>query len=87
MQNLVKLENKQNLTAGEMEACMEDMVSGTLSDAEIIRFLTLLRDKKETPEEVQGAILALRKKSGNAPLQTARYHRHLRDRRGRKKNV
>ncbi|MDO8520124.1 MAG: anthranilate phosphoribosyltransferase [Deltaproteobacteria bacterium] len=60
----------QNLTAAEMESRMEEIFSGKLSDVEIIRFLTLLRDKKETAEEVAGAVTALRKKAIRLPCKS-----------------
>jgi anthranilate phosphoribosyltransferase len=58
-----KLVLKEDLKAGEMEEAMEETTSKRASTAEIASFLTALRMKGETPEEITGAAKALKAKS------------------------
>ena len=46
---------KRDLTEGEMEEVMEEITKGTASDAQITSFITALRMKGETPEEIAAA--------------------------------
>lgn len=66
-----KLEEKQDLTASEMEKAMEDILGGQVSEEDIIKFLTLLRDKKESVSEIKGAVQALRKKAIKLPCKAS----------------
>ena len=58
-----KLSRKQNLTVAEMESALDAILSGGVSQTDIILFLTLLRDKGESPEEIKGAVTALRQRA------------------------
>ena len=49
-----KLEQRQDLTRVEAGAVMEDLLSGSVADAEIMAFLVALRDKGERAEELVG---------------------------------
>jgi anthranilate phosphoribosyltransferase len=58
-----KLVLKENLTAGEMEEVMKEMLGKRASGAQIASFLTALRMKRETPEEITAAAKVLKEKS------------------------
>jgi anthranilate phosphoribosyltransferase len=49
-----KLESRQHLSRAEARAVMEQLLSGSVPDAEIVAFLAALRDKGEQPEELVG---------------------------------
>ncbi len=51
------------LSAGDMASAMDVMLSGAASDMEIAGFLTALRTRGETVEEIAAAALALRAKA------------------------
>jgi len=51
-----KLIGKKDLKAGEMQAVMQDILSGVTPTADIIEFLTSLGDKGETAEELTAAV-------------------------------
>ncbi|MDD2680344.1 MAG: anthranilate phosphoribosyltransferase [Candidatus Omnitrophica bacterium] len=51
-----KLTGKNDLSAGEMQAVMQDILSGTSDTADIIEFLTSLDAKGETVEELTAAV-------------------------------
>ncbi|OGW92398.1 MAG: anthranilate phosphoribosyltransferase [Omnitrophica bacterium RIFCSPHIGHO2_02_FULL_63_14] len=57
---LVKLQNRQSLTAAEMTGAMEAIVTGGAADDEIERFLTGLREKGETVTEITAAARVMR---------------------------
>ncbi len=60
MDVLIKLKQHQNLSETEMVDAMKSIMSGTVPEEEIVRFLTLLRDKGETLAEVLGAARVMR---------------------------
>ncbi len=60
---LNKLVEKQNLTQQETETVMNDIMSGNLTDAQIACFLTALRMKGETIEEITGCAKVMREKA------------------------
>jgi len=51
-----KLAVKDNLSSSEMQAVMQDILSGVNDTADIIEFLTFLNDKGETVEELTAAV-------------------------------
>lgn len=65
-----KLTKKIDLSSSEMEQAMEEMLSGRASEEEMITFLISLRDKKESVEEIKGAVTALRKRAVKLPCKT-----------------
>ena len=67
-----KLSQRQSLLAPEMEFSMGEILSEKLSENDVITFLTLLRDKGETSEEIFGAVNVLRKKMTSFPLTSAK---------------
>ena len=60
-QALLKLNQKNSLSPDEMTTAMEWVVSGQAPDAEIEKFLLLLREKGETAEEIVAAVRVMRK--------------------------
>jgi anthranilate phosphoribosyltransferase len=50
-----KVALKRDLTKGEMKEVMEEITKGTASDGQIASFITALRMKGETPEEITAA--------------------------------
>ena len=54
LQTVQKLEFRQHLSRAEARAVMEQLLSGSIPDAEIVAFLAALRDKGEQPEELVG---------------------------------
>lgn len=58
-----KLVLKENLTAGEMEEVMREMLEKRASGAQIASFLTALRMKGETPEEITAGAKVIKEKS------------------------
>jgi anthranilate phosphoribosyltransferase len=61
--NLNKLFNFQNLTSSEAEAAMDEIMSGNVPDALLSAWLTSLRMKGETPEEIAGCARSMIKKA------------------------
>jgi len=53
---------KRDLTGGEMEEVMEEITKGSASDAQIASFITALRMKGETPEEITAAARVIKNK-------------------------
>jgi anthranilate phosphoribosyltransferase len=53
---------KRDLTEGEMEEVMEEVTKRSASDAQIASFITALRMKGETPEEVTAAARVIKDK-------------------------
>ena len=53
---------KRDLTEGEMEEVMEEVTKRSASDAQIASFITALRMKGETPEEVTAAARVIKNK-------------------------
>jgi len=58
-----KLVLREHLTTGEMEEVMKEMLGKRASGAQIASFLTALRMKRETPEEITAAAKVLKEKS------------------------
>jgi anthranilate phosphoribosyltransferase len=58
-----KLAARQSLSSGEAYAAMEEIMSGTATEAHIAAFLMGLRLKGETVEEIAGCARAMRAKS------------------------
>jgi len=57
-----KVALKRDLTEGEMEKVMEEITKGSASDAQIASFITALRMKGETPEEITTAARVIKGK-------------------------
>ncbi|MBU2541517.1 MAG: anthranilate phosphoribosyltransferase [Candidatus Omnitrophica bacterium] len=55
------LEQKTDLTQGEMRICMEEIMTGHAAESDIESFLLLLKAKGETVDEITGASLTMRK--------------------------
>ncbi len=55
-----KLEKREDLSREEARAVMEDLLSGSVADSEIMAFLVALRDKGEQPEELVGFAQSMR---------------------------
>ena len=55
-----KLGKKENLSPVEMIDLMQAIMTGVLRDPEIEEFLSLLRDKGETAEEIASAARVMR---------------------------
>lgn len=58
-----KILDRQNLLSREMEIVVDEMMTGTVSDVEMAGFLTALRMKGETVEEMIGGARALRRRA------------------------
>ena len=71
-ETLRRLIDSENLTREEMQQAMGCIMDGEGSDAQIGAFLTALRMKGETPEEIAGAVLAMRKRALRMKLDSAR---------------
>ena len=56
-----KLKFRQNLTEGETEQVFVEIMSGKLETKNIAEFLLLLKEKKETVEEITGAAKVMRR--------------------------
>lgn len=57
------LVNNKDLSEGEMAGCMKEIMEGKSTDAQIGSFLTALRIKGETVEEITGAARIMRDKA------------------------
>lgn len=66
---LEKLVNHQDLTAMEMKQAMQKCFEPTISDTEISAFLTALKMKGETAEEIAGMVEVIQAKSDHAGLE------------------
>src|SRR3990172_6394238 len=60
---ITKLVEKTDLTGVETETVMEEIMSGLATQAQIASFLTALRIKGETVEEITGAARVMRSKA------------------------
>ena len=58
-----KLIAGQHLSAAEMEQAFDRIMSGQINDVQIGGFLTALRIKGETPEEIETAARVMRKRA------------------------
>jgi len=60
---ITKLVDGANLTETESEAVMEEIMTGQATPAQIASYLTALRMKGETVEEITGAAIVMRNKA------------------------
>ncbi|MBN1847591.1 MAG: anthranilate phosphoribosyltransferase [Deltaproteobacteria bacterium] len=60
---IAKVVDGENLTEAEMETAMDEIMSGNATPAQIGAFITALRLKGETVEEITGAARAMRAKA------------------------
>jgi len=67
--SFTKIVEGENLSLAEMEAVMEDLAQGRLNDAQIAAFLTALRIKEETVEEITASATVLFKKAKRIDLE------------------
>src|SRR2546428_13277875 len=58
-----KLDSRADLTRAEARAVMEKLLSGGVSDADIISFLVALRDKGEQAQELVGFAEVMRERA------------------------
>lgn len=58
-----KLVSKQNISLEDSMAVMTEIMEGNVTDAQIASFITALRMKGETVEEITGCALAMKKKA------------------------
>lgn len=65
---LLKVVDRENLTREEMEAAMGEIMEGQVSNALIAAFITALRMKGETVDEITGAARVMRRKVTRIPL-------------------
>ena len=62
MQNIIqKLQNQENLTQKEIEAVMQEIMSGEADKDDVAQFLLLLRSKGPSIEEITGAARIMRR--------------------------
>ncbi len=66
--SLIKVVNNQNLTASEMTDAMNAIMSGEVSEIELSAFLTALKIKGETVEEISSAAKVMREKATGVDL-------------------
>ena len=62
-ESIAKIVGKEDLTQSEMEATMEEIMTGSATPAQIGSFITALRMKGETVDEIVGAARVMRAKS------------------------
>ncbi|NUO08057.1 MAG: anthranilate phosphoribosyltransferase [Candidatus Brocadia sp.] len=62
-ETISKLVNRQNLSLEDSRAVMTQIMEGNATDAQIASFITALRMKGETVEEIAGCTIAMRKKA------------------------
>ena len=67
-QVLIKAVNKQELTKDEMQNAMNAIMSGEVSEIEMSAFLTALKMKGETVEEISSAAKVMREKAQSVEL-------------------
>lgn len=65
---IAKVMQRQDLTAHEAEAAMEIIMTGQATQAQIGSYLTALRMKGETVDEITGSARAMRAQAGKIPL-------------------
>ncbi|MFN3466992.1 MAG: anthranilate phosphoribosyltransferase [Candidatus Brocadiales bacterium] len=68
-ESIARLVERQDLTEGETTACMEEIMAGLATPAQIASFLTALRMKGETAEEFTGMARAMRARATPLPLE------------------
>lgn len=59
---IYKLVNKENLTLDETQEVMDEIMSGNTTNAQIASFITALRMKGETIDEITGCAMVMRKR-------------------------
>ncbi|HRY30398.1 MAG TPA: anthranilate phosphoribosyltransferase [Elusimicrobiota bacterium] len=69
-ETVVRLVEKNSLSSPEAREAMEEILSGTATPSQIAGFLTALRMKGETPEEIAGCAEAMRGAATRIPLET-----------------
>lgn len=57
---LQKILDKEDLSTGESKQVIEEMITGAAPPAQVAAFLTALRQKGETADEISGAAMAMR---------------------------
>jgi len=62
-EGIEKIVLRQNLTESEMSDCMREIMDGRATQAQIAAFITALRMKGETVDEISGAVRVMREKS------------------------
>lgn len=67
---IAKVMNRQNLTAAEAEEAMNIIMTGQATQAQIGGYLTALRMKGETVEEITGSARAMRQQASYVPYKT-----------------
>ncbi len=67
---LLKVVERENLSAAEMEAVMGEIMDGGATPAQTAAFITALRMKGETVDEITGAAKAMRRKAARIPLKS-----------------
>ncbi len=67
-----KIVDGMNLSESEMEAAMEEIMSGEATPAQIGSFITALRIKGETVDEITGAAKVMRKKATRVTVSPSR---------------
>ena len=74
--------NGEDLSEAEAAACMEELMTGTATPAQFGAYVTALRMKGETVDEIAGMARVMREKSSriDARRPAARYVRHRRSR-------
>ncbi|MGE5411499.1 MAG: anthranilate phosphoribosyltransferase, partial [Clostridiales bacterium] len=60
---LEKVISKEDLSFEESFDAMDQIMSGNINNSQLSGFLTALKAKKETPEEIAGFTKAMRNKS------------------------
>ena len=68
---VAKLLEKKNLESGEMAYCMEQIMSGEISEVQMAAFLTALKIKGETVDEIASAARIMREKAEKVVLDNA----------------
>ncbi|MBM4289537.1 MAG: anthranilate phosphoribosyltransferase [Deltaproteobacteria bacterium] len=68
---ILKLVNRQDLTAAEMTGAMETIMTGQATDAQIGAFITAMRMKGETVTEIAAAARVMRAKATRIPVNDA----------------
>jgi len=65
---ITKLAGRQNLSEAEAAACMDELMTGAATGAQIGAFLTALRMKGETADEITGMARGMREKAARIEI-------------------
>jgi anthranilate phosphoribosyltransferase len=65
---IAKLVGRQNLSEAEAAACMGELMTGAATGAQIGAFLTALRMKGETADEITGMVRVMREKAARVEI-------------------